>query len=84
MTNQKLATAYAEQALSKGYNHSKSFYFNKNIAFSYGSHFVIAIINKGKQADFNTRKYSNTTARHKGLVERALIKQGYKINYKEL
>ena len=57
---------------SQDYGKSGSVYFEKNIIYSYGSHFPIAKIINNDTVIFTSRKYSSTTATHKSTVQRAL------------
>lgn len=69
-----IAHLWANQLQDEARN-SGNFYFNRNVIYSYGSHFPIAkhITNdKGEAAVlFTERAYSNTTAKHISVVRQA-------------
>jgi len=58
--------------------HSKSVFFEKDVLFSYGYHFPLCIRLKNGFL-VNSDGYSNTTARHKGLVKRGLRTEDFKL-----
>jgi hypothetical protein len=71
-----VAHVWAQQTQAEGWTSRKTFYFEGATIYSYGSHFPIArfVTNKkGQRAVlFTTRKYSNTTSKHIGMVHGAL------------
>jgi hypothetical protein len=73
----EVAHLWASQAQPTARN-SGNFYFDGKIIYSYGRHFPIAEIwNKDDDIVFFTsRNYSNTTAKHKGVVR-------YAVNHKK-
>lgn len=75
MNRTQVSEAYARQTKPRA--RASALYFEGPIAFSYGEHFPLAIITGPKAATVNIDKYSNTTARHKGMIRRALIAEGY-------
>lgn len=84
MTNIQVAQAFAngETKGQSGTMFIEGFGNDRNgryaAIYSYGYHFPIAIKELGSnQAIFNTDGYSNTTARHKGHVRRALEGMGF-------
>lgn len=74
-----VAHLWASQAQEEATNQSRNFYFKGLTIYSYGSHFPIArIYDKDNHIVFlTTRGYSNTTAKHIGVV-------GYAINHKKI
>jgi hypothetical protein len=70
----EVAHAWAHQTQETARNSGSNFYFNGRTIYSYGSHFPIATIEKDI-VFFTLRDYSNTTAKHKGLVRRAISHQ---------
>lgn len=79
LTNQQVADDFAS-----GLRHGASGNMfietagNMTVIYSYGHHFPIAIKDGAYHALFTKDGYSNTTARHKGLVRRAL--ELFKVN----
>lgn len=67
-----VAHAFALQEQSEGRNSGRSFYFEGDSLYSYGSHFCIARFTGTETVLFTERKYSNTTAKHIGHAWRAL------------
>lgn len=51
---------------------TKHVFMEKGVLYSYGYHFPIALKLEGGLYLFNSDGYSNTTARHKGLLKRAV------------
>lgn len=74
----EVAHLWASQAQTNARN-SGNFYFNGLTIYSYGSHFPIAQIwdKDNTIVFFTSRSYSNTTAKHKGVVH-------YAINHKKI
>jgi len=72
----EIAHLWMHQTQDSARNPQGNFYFSGATIFSYGSHFPIAKLvtgAKGEQAVlFTERKYSNTTAKHVGLVHQAI------------
>jgi len=65
---------WANQLQAEGRNSGGNLYFNGPTIYSYGSHFPIAsmVERDGKKSVlFTTRGYSNTTAKHIGIVRSA-------------
>ena len=81
MNRTQVAEAFATQAKPRG--RASALYYDGRVAFSYGEHFPLAIITTKpggpRTATVNTDKYSNTTARHKGMIRRALAAEGFTI-----
>lgn len=78
MNNRTVATQWVN---NQSQNYAGSNLFSEgNKIYSYGYHFLIAEIVKDKEANFNSRKYSHTTARHKSHVKQALLASGYSLN----
>jgi len=67
-----VAHAFALQEQSEGRNSNRSFYFEGDSLYSYGSHFCIARFTGTGTVLFTERKYSNTTSKHIGHAWRAL------------
>lgn len=67
----EVAHIWANQSQASGRNSANNFYFNNGTIYSYGGHFPIATIN-GNNVFFTVKTYSNTTAKHIGLVRRAI------------
>ena len=67
-----VAHAFALQEQSEGRNSSRSFYFEGDSLYSYGSHFCIARFTGTGTVLFTERKYSNTTSKHIGHAWQAL------------
>lgn len=78
MTNREVCAAYAQQRQEHGSNQNHSLFYDYDKIYSYGSHFCIAKIVGGK-AYVTTRKYSNTTSHHVGMVMRELAGKGYEL-----
>lgn len=77
MTNSQVAHAWANQTKESGKNANGSLYFDHTGAiYSYGRHFMIAIHTKDYTGNpcilFTTKGYSNTTAKQKSIVGRAI------------
>lgn len=64
---------------SEGKNRHGTVYFHNRTIFSYGSHFPMARFVEGRVALYTTRGYSNSTARHKSYVWRALYERNVAI-----
>ena len=67
-----VAHAFALQEQSEGRNSGRSFYFEGDSLYSYGSHFCIARFTGMETVLFTERKYSNSTAKHINHAWRAL------------
>lgn len=71
-----IAHLWANQLQSEAKNSGRNFFFNGRTIYSYGSHFPIAkhIENQAGERGvlFTERTYSNTTAKHIGVVSRAV------------
>lgn len=77
MTNSQVAHAWANQTKESGKNANGSLYFDHTGAiWSYGRHFMIATHTKDYAGNpcilFTTKGYSNTTAKQKNIVYRAI------------
>lgn len=70
MNNSQLAHAWAHQSKPQG--KGSNFFYEGDTIYSYGYHFPIAEKVAFETVLFTTREYSNTTARHKSLVARAI------------
>lgn len=57
---------------------SNSMFIERNVVYSYGHHFPIAVREEGV-VYFNSDSYSMTTAHHKGFVRRALAERGINV-----
>ena len=75
MNRTQVAEAYARQTKPRA--RASALYFDGPVAYSYGEHFPLAIITGPKAATVNTDKYSVTTGRHKGMIRRALVAEGF-------
>lgn len=75
-TNAELAHIWMHQRQDEGHNAGRSFYFNGDTIYSYGSHFPIARHVTGANGEpailFTTRSYSVTTSGHISRVRRAI------------
>lgn len=82
MTNEKIIKAYLEQDNDYKIPKSSNVFFEKNVLFSYGYHYVMAI----KLKDIfllNDLNYSVTTAKQKSIFKR--LCNNYKtIEHKEI
>lgn len=78
MNRIQVAEAFASQSKPKA--RASALYFEGKIAFSYGEHFPLAIITGPKAATVNTDTYSSTTGRHKGMIRRALLAEGFTLS----
>jgi len=74
--NKELCHVWAQQTQEIG--KGSSMFFEGPSIYSYGHHFEIARFVKDQVILFNPRKYSNTTAKHKLYVSRA-IPSGYRV-----
>lgn len=64
---------------------AKSMLFEDDKIYSWGKHFVIAVIDRvNKTALFTTKKVSVSTAKHKSIVSSALHRAGYAISPLEI
>lgn len=66
-TNSQVAHVFAQQNQPHGRNAEKTFYFEGNILYSYGSHFKAAAIHTVKGQRFalvNSHNYSPSTSKH--------------------
>ena len=80
MTNKKLAQKFAQGATSgKGSN----LFIEGDTVYSYGYHFAVARRTGENTANFTSRRYSQSTARHKSLVLSALNRAGFKVTETE-
>lgn len=88
LTNAKAAEAISlnqECSTHTGSLYAKRAVDGSLIAYSYGDHFPLALVDVDEKAGsrdvwLNDDKYSSTTSRHQRLVERALIFQGFSIH----
>ena len=69
--NNEVAHVWAQGSQDAGRNSQGNFYFNRGTIYSYGSHFPIATM-EGNTVFFTLKSYSNTTAKHIGMVRRAI------------
>lgn len=71
-----LAQAFAAQSAPAG--RASSLYFVGRVAYSYGTHFPLAVILQGepRRALVNGDKYSPTTSRHQSEIRYALARAG--------
>lgn len=84
MTNKELFKAFA-QGKERGKNASGSVFIDGNRLYSYGYHFIVAILDKGaKIATVTNRKYSVTTSKHTRQAFLALVEAGYSIRWETL
>ncbi len=65
---------WANQSQTEARNPNRSIFFEGNTIYSYGKHFAIAK-HVGSEVLISTRKYSVTTAKHKGGVFRAVCRK---------
>jgi len=64
-TNSDLVHVFNQQNQERGRNNSDTLYFENNLIYSYGSHYLLGeIINNNDAIIINNKGYSNTTARH--------------------
>ncbi len=77
MNNKQVAHLWANQ--SKQSAKGSNFYFEGNTIYSYGRHFPIAKIMNENLIFFTTRKYSNTTSKHKVYTFSSIDRTKYKI-----
>lgn len=74
-SQEEVAHLWANQTQDSARHSSGSFYFDGKTIYSYGRHFPIAAHVTNEQGEkailFTTRTYSNTTAKHIGIVWRA-------------
>lgn len=73
MTNKAIAEAFAS---GKTKGKALHMFIEGNTIYSYGRHFPIATRVGTTKVLFTSKGYSVTTARHKGLVKRALLNKG--------
>lgn len=78
----EVAHLWAHKAQDSARDSSGNFYFTGPTIYSYGSHFAIAHIladecgpDLGGRVLWNDAKHSNTTAKHKSIVWRAMTRQ---------
>lgn len=76
MNRKDLCTAFARQYPARG--RASSMHYDGRVAYSYGEHFLLAIIT-GNTATVNSDKYSSTTSRHQSTMRAALAAEGYSI-----
>lgn len=76
MKNSKIAEIFA-----KGNEQIRTahLFIEGNVIYSYGYHFPIAFKIDSKNALFNSNGYSITTSKHKSLVKRELLHNGFDI-----
>jgi hypothetical protein len=76
MTTSEVTHAWAHQSQSDARNGKNTLYFQGRTIYSYGSHFVVATfvsnISGNTAVLFTTDRYSVTTAKHVGMVRRAI------------
>lgn len=75
VNNEEVAKLWTMQTQSFACNSTGNFCFHGKTIYSYGEHFPIATIHtvNGKSVvAFTTRGYSQTTAKHKAVVHRAI------------
>ena len=58
---------------------ASNLYYDGKVAYSYGSHFPIAVITGEKKVTVNGDKYSSSTSRHQSQMRHALTQEGYVI-----
>lgn len=73
-----VAHLWAHQTQAEARNAQRNFYFINDVIYSYGGHFPVAkhVQSKGRAAVLlTTQKYSNTTAKHVGVVRAAIPRE---------
>jgi hypothetical protein len=74
-----IAEMFAEGAVA-GTTSNKTLFIDGDTIYSYGYHFPIAIVDRGRKiAYFNKDRYSHTTSCQQGVVRRELEMHGFKI-----
>ena len=58
---------------------ASNLYYDGKVAYSYGSHFPLAVITGEKKVTVNGDKYSQITSRHQSQMRHALTQAGYDI-----
>lgn len=76
MSNRKLAEKFANGATRGKGSH---LFIKGDTVYSYGYHFAVARRTGDRTANLTTRKYSQSTSVHTGLVRGALLRAGYSI-----
>ena len=76
MSNRKLAEKFAAGATRGNGSH---LFIEGSTIYSYGYHFAVARRTGDKTANLTTRKHSQSTSVHTGLVHGALLRAGYSI-----
>ena len=79
MNNHETAKAFANGTKARGKNGTGSLWFEKDVIYSYGTHWPLAIVYRNADGDIerayvNTDKYGITTSRHLSIVRYALHK----------
>ena len=75
MTNKQVINAWVQNPDFAGKNGNGTIYSFDGIIYSYGQHFPMAAEQGGK-VYVNKEKYSPTTSKHQGLLNRALAAAG--------
>lgn len=70
--NSMVAHVWAQRTQDEGRSNNGNFYFVGPVLYSYGSHFVVGVIDERGRAWLNTDGYSSTTAKHKSYAWRAV------------
>lgn len=75
-TNKQVAEIFSDSNVEAS---SNNMFIEGDTVYSYGKHFPIAKKIGDNKVEFTTDKYSTTTGKHKSLVLRYLINEGYEI-----
>ena len=68
-TNSDLVHVFNLQNQERGRNNSYTLYFENNLIYSYGSHYLLGeVINNNDAIIINNKGYSNTTAQHINIL----------------
>ncbi len=70
-SNDMVAHIWANQSQESGRSNNGQFYFNGPILYSYGSHFIVGIVDGAGAHIVTTRTYRQTTGKHIGLALRS-------------
>jgi len=80
MNNKQVAETFVnERVWGKAKVEGSNLFIEGRTIYSYGYHFPIAIRLEDNTFLLNEDGYSQTTAKHKGIVRREIEKQGFKL-----
>ena len=77
MNRKEVTESFASQSKPRG--KASNLYYDGKVAYSYGSHFPLAVITGEKKVTVNGDKYSSSTSRHQSQMRHALTQEGYVI-----